>query len=224
MSSMPALPASGPRPDDARDRVRRARPDLSPDAPVFRAAVVLLAGPEHRFNIDRVAVRCALPRAWVAACVRRLIDNGVWGGGRAVYPWTTPDDPRFWNDAAVAEGRLLRRTHADGRVEWAPPGSWEKAYDFVGPQSEPGGAVLYLDAGPARDSRPAPVSSPARPAEVEAPSGEPRDRPEPPAERRVPAQTLVGGGWMRAPAPGAAFAGAGAPSLPDLFPGADWLR
>ena len=120
MSSILALPASGPRPGDARDRVRGARPDLPPDASAFRAALVLLAGPEHRFNIDRIAVRCALPRPWVAACVRRLIDNGVWAGGRAVYPWDTPDDPRFWNDVAVAEGRLLRRlTHPQSTFEGA---------------------------------------------------------------------------------------------------------
>ncbi|HEX6909998.1 MAG TPA: hypothetical protein VF142_06375, partial [Longimicrobium sp.] len=105
-----------------------------------------------------------------------------------------------------------------------PPGGWEKAYDFVGPQSEPGGAVLYLDPGPAGDSGPAPVSSPGRPVERAAPLGVPRDPPGPSAERRVPAQARAGGGWMSAPGPGAAFAGAGAPTLPDLFPGADWLR
>ncbi|HYR09207.1 MAG TPA: hypothetical protein VEQ60_15595 [Longimicrobium sp.] len=225
MSSILAPLLSEPRSGDARDRVRRARPDLSRDASAFRAAVVLLAGPEHRFNIDRIAVRCALPRPWVAACVRRLIDNGVWAGGRAVYPWATPDDPRFWNDAAVAEGRLLRRTRPDGRVEWAPPGAWEKAYDFIGPQSEPGGAVLYLDPGTVDDGSPAPASSAAAPcAEREAARRATARVADAFPELRFGAPAPAGGGWMGAPAPASPFAGAGAPSLPDLFPGTDWLR
>lgn len=216
--ALPLLPA--PRPADARERVRAARPDLPAESPAFRAALVLLAGPEARFNIDRVAARCALPRPWVAACVRRLIDNGVWACGEALYPWRGPDDPRFWNDAAVAEGRLLRRARPEGGVEWAAAGAWDKAYDFVGPQSDPGGAVLYFDAAPADD---APRTVRAELAPEPEPEPEPvRPRPAP----RLPAPPVTGDAWMGVPpaAEDRVLAGAGAGTVPDLFPGADWLR
>lgn len=202
---------------DAPQRVRAARPDLPCESSAFRAAVVLLAGPEHGFNIDRIAARCGLARASVAACVRRLIDNGVWAGGRDQCAWRGPDDPRFWNDCAVAEGRLLRRTLPDGMVEWAPPGRWEKAYDFVGPQSDPGGAVLYLDSADeaqedaARAASPAPFARPAK---------------EPPAGTRatleLPRLRIAGSGLPGgAPEPGRGGAAAG---MPELFPDAAWLR
>lgn len=205
-----------PAASSAEARVRDARPDLHPDSSAFRAALVLLAGPEMRFNVDRVAVRCRLPRAQAAACVRRLIDNGVWGAGGAACPWHGPGDPRFWNDVAVAEGRLLRRTHPDGRVEWAPPGRWEKAYDFVGPQSDPGGAVLYLDA--TQDASPLDPPLPATATAADVPRPPPRALP-----AVFPGAVLTGaGGWRDAdaePVPAGAAAG-----LPELFPGADWLR
>lgn len=248
MHSAPALSTSHTRPCDAAQRVRNARPDLSTDAPAFRAAVVLLAGPELRFNIDRIATRCALPRPWVAACVRRLVDNGVWVVGRAEYPWRGPDDPRFWNDAAVAEGRLLRRARDGGGVEWAPPGAWEKAYDFVGPQSDPGGALLYFDATPecigpgpsapvveppeiAAAERPRPVSAAAStPARVTA-MPEPTRAGGAGAERApvpvsFPALPGAGDAWLGMQAPDdRMLAGVGAGSGPPvLFPGADWLH
>lgn len=251
MHTAPALSTSHPRPGDAAQRVRNARPDLSTDAPAFRAAVVLLAGPELRFNIDRIATRCALPRPWVAACVRRLVDNGVWVVGRAEYPWRGPDDPRFWNDAAVAEGRLLRRARDGGGVEWAPAGAWEKAYDFVGPQSDPGGALLYFDAAPEcagpEGSAPeadapgigtvdqAGSASPAVPGAAARPSA--GSTPDPtraggvavehaPVPVSFPALAGAGDGWLGMPASDdRMLAGVGAGSgAPELFPGADWLH
>jgi hypothetical protein len=216
MYSTDAFPRSAARPGEPALQVRAARPDLRPDASAFRAAVVLLAGPLHAFNIDRIAGRCGLPRAVVAACVRRLIDNGVWEAGTAVYPWSDPDDPRFWNDAAVAEGRLLRRTRPGGQVEWAPAGRWEKAFDYVGPQGDPGGALLYLDcaADPPRAAGPpaAPDGSPAAPGAAP-----------PLAAARVPALCAAGGGWPGAPATDTGPAPAGSVSVPELFPGAHWL-
>lgn len=205
-------------PADVRGCIRAARPDLAADTPAFRAAVVLLAGPRHGFNIDRIARRYGLARPWVAACVRRLVDNGVWAGGTAACPWHHADDPRFWNDAAVAEGRMLRRSVGEC-VEWAPPGRWEKAYDFVGPQSEPGGPVLYLD----------PVLPPAAEAEAELPVPVPRPAPAPPAA--APDAARPHGRWIELGTPLRVY---GAPTErvpvaaggghPDLFPEADWLR
>jgi hypothetical protein len=192
--SHPATAVDGPR-----VRLRAARPDLPPDAPAARAALVLAAGPEHGFNVDRIARACRLPRPWVAGCVRRLVDNGVWSGGRAECAWSDADDPRFWNDAAVAEGRLQRRTLPDGRVEWAPPGRWTKSYDFVGPQSEPGGPVLYLD--------PAPDGG-------EAPFAALRDAGPPAAERESPLASE-----RRFPRIHDRTA-----ARQELFPGAAWLR
>ena len=58
MSSILALPASGPRPGDARDRVRGARPDLPPDASAFRAALVLLG------NVGLAVLPAIAARSW----------------------------------------------------------------------------------------------------------------------------------------------------------------
>lgn len=190
-----SVPApTGPVGGSDRAPLRRARPDSAADTPAFRAALVLAAGPEHRFNVDRIAGACRLPRAWVAACVRRLIDNGVWTGGRAACAWRDAGDPRFWNDAAVAEGRLQRRTLPDGGFEWAPAGRWTKAYDFIGPQGDPGGAVLYLDAH-ADPERLVPAAPPD-PEPSAAAEAQPRPFPRPPQRA-----------W----------------SAPELFPGAAWL-
>ena len=173
------------------------RPDLAPGSATVRAAVLLLAAPDAGLNIDRVARRTGEPRHWVAACARRLLDNGVWAGGAPVYPWSGPDDFRFWNDVAVAEGRLLRRTGPAGRLEWAPPGAWSKAYDYVGPAGDPGGPVLYHAPG------------------EETPEAEETAAPPPPAP------VLAAEAWAPASPPVRAYAAAGA--VPELFPGAAWL-
>ena len=201
-------PPAHPAPDGAghpRARLRALRPDLPPDGPAFRAALVLLAAADARYNIDRIAARTGVARHWVAACARRLRDNGVWSAGEACVAWTGPEDFRFWNDVGVAEGRLLRRTDARGRTQWAPAGAWAKAYDFVGPASDPGGAVLYMvadDEPPPPAPRPAPAArSPdtsVRLTVERGPAAEPAPRPQAPA-----------------------FLGA-AP-LPELFPGTAWL-
>lgn len=106
------------------------RPELAERPETLRAATLLLAGPSLGFNIDRMTGRSGAPRAFVAACTRRLFDNGVWEHGGAVYTWSTPDDDAFWRDAAVAEGQLCRRRDGLGRIEWAEPGAWKKHYDF----------------------------------------------------------------------------------------------
>jgi len=118
-----------------RRTVAQIRPELNRESLRFRSAVLLLAGPGLRFNIDRMAGRTQTPRAVVAACTRRLFDNGVWHPDGALYSWVSPDDPQFWNDVGVAEGRLCRRLDTLGRIEWAPAGVWRKAYAFVAERS-----------------------------------------------------------------------------------------
>jgi hypothetical protein len=120
-----------PNVPEIRDTLAQVRPELSPDSSTFRAAVLLFVGPMVGFNIDRLTGRTQTPRALVAAFTRRLFDNGVWKPDGPVYTWTTADDEAFWNDVAVAEGRLCRRTDGLGRIEWASAGSWRKAYEFV---------------------------------------------------------------------------------------------
>jgi hypothetical protein len=145
-------------------RVGLAQPGLAPDSPSFRAAVVLLAAPSCRLNIDLLALRTGYPRAFVAGCARRLYDNGVWSGGSAAYASSSPEDPRFWNDVAVATGRLCRRTDARGRPEWAPPGTWAKPYDFVDAAPGSGLAIAYLDPHPPAGGDEAPAVLCASPA------------------------------------------------------------
>jgi hypothetical protein len=60
-----------------RQEIAGFRPDLSESTPTYRAAVLLLLGPQLRFNIDRLTARTRYPRAQVAACARRLFDHGV---------------------------------------------------------------------------------------------------------------------------------------------------
>src|SRR5688500_9714399 len=98
-----------PNVPEIKQMLSQVRPELSPDTVTFRAAVLLLVGPAVGFNIDRLTVRTQAPRALVAACTRRLFDNGVWQPDGSVYTWTTPDDKAFWSDVAVAEGLLCRR-------------------------------------------------------------------------------------------------------------------
>ena len=127
-----------------RRQIAAARPDLSESTLTYRAAVLLLLGPQLRFNIDRLSSRTRYPRPQVAACVRRLFDHGVWGPTGPDYTWLTCEAPEFWQDVAVAEGRLCRRRNAAGVVEWAEPGTWTKAYDFV--TRDTSLTIAYVDA------------------------------------------------------------------------------
>ncbi|HET6229400.1 MAG TPA: hypothetical protein VFE05_04920 [Longimicrobiaceae bacterium] len=141
-----ALPSAGlsraaTPPTALMERISSHSRGLDPAAAAFRAAVVLLAGAETGFNVERLARRTGYPAHQVAAFVRRLVDHGVHEPcGRA---WTSPADERFWNDAGVAEGRLCRRLRPDGSPEWAPAGTWQRAYEYVG-REEAGPVVSYL--------------------------------------------------------------------------------
>lgn len=141
-------PALAPEPSAASlaaASVRRARPDLDSSHALFRAAVLMLCAPAARFNIDRLTRESGFARPFVAACARRLYDNGVWRDGAAVYAAPSPGAPAFWNDAAVAVGGLCRRIGEAG-PEWAPPGTWSKPYEYVGAARGPGLAIAYRDA------------------------------------------------------------------------------
>ena len=138
---------------EIRRVIAEIRPNLPADSLSFRAAVLLLAGPALNFNVDRLAGRTQCARPVVAACARRLFDNGVWRADGPVYSWRSPDDEAFWNDVAVAEGKLCRRTDRFGCIEWAAAGAWRKAYDFVA--SESSLTVSYFAEG----ERPRPVKS-----------------------------------------------------------------
>jgi len=184
--------------DAVKARIRRYNAELDPGADTFRAAVILIAAYTDGQNVDTLARRTGYGRAFVAKCARRLIDNGVWSGGRTVAEWSPEDEASgaFWNDVAVAEGKLCRRV-VEGRIEWAPAGYWNKRYDFVASDDaslsavyhDPGEATAEADA-PADDSRTEPAatvgetngSGPADPESTPAtpPAGEPT------AESHVP--------------------------------------
>lgn len=187
-------------------RVAAHRPDLASGSPTFQAAVVLLTGPAVRFNIDLLSRRTGVARGSVAVFARRLVDNGVWAAGAADTPWSGPGDPRFWNDVAVAQGRLCRRRDDGGAVEWARAGAWHKPYEYAD-AGGPDLAVAYRapDRTPPPPERDEPAAAPARPR-VSTP------RPRPTAPRPQPARVLAGAG-----------AGGAAWSAP-LFPDACWLR
>lgn len=133
-----------------RRQIAEVRPDLSESTLTCRAAVVLLLGPQLRFNIDRMTARTRYPRAQVAACARRLFDHGVWRPEGPDYRWSSVADAEFWLDVAVAEGQRIRRVGELGDVEWAEPGSWTKAYDFVTRDTSLTVAYVGAPAAPAR--------------------------------------------------------------------------
>lgn len=116
-------------------------PDRSPMALTFRAALLLLAAREIGQNVDRLAARTGTTRSFVARCARRLLDHGVWADGETVCEWGDegPAHPSFWNDVAVAEGKMCRRVDESGAFEWDPVGDWIKFYEYRDP-SKPSGA------------------------------------------------------------------------------------
>ncbi|MFL5537968.1 MAG: hypothetical protein ACJ8J0_03205 [Longimicrobiaceae bacterium] len=212
----------------SRARACRARRDLAHGDPLLRAAELLLAAPAAGFNIDLLTRRTGFSGPFVAACARRLYDNGVWRDGRAHYAAEGPEDARFWDDAAVALGTLCRRSGPAGH-EWAAPGTWSKPYDYVGAPCGDGLAIAYQDASaPPPPDEPwlAPVPGLERevacePALLEAAAVVPA-RVAPPPRLQTGA---AGGGPARRP--GVVWLGrdtcvAGAPGR-DLFPGATWL-
>ena len=184
------------------------RPEMPVDSPTFRAAVLLLVGHALSFNVDRMAARTQTPRAFVAACTRRLFDNGVWQADGPVYTWTSPDDTQFWKDVSVAEGLLCRRVDRLGRIEWARAGAWRKHYEFAARESD-ALAVAYTCESDL------PQTKAVEALEIEEPFV-----PEPPRprnERPVPA--LAASAMMPA---GNTWLGS-KPVGNELFPNAQWL-
>jgi hypothetical protein len=131
------------------DRIKRYNSDIDPSGETFRAAVLLLTASEFGQNIDLLARCTGFDRNFVARCARRLIDNGVWVGGATVADWSSADEASgtFWNDVAVAEGKMCRRL-IDGSVEWAPAGFWNKSFHFNAPGADKRVDNVYLDALP----------------------------------------------------------------------------
>ncbi|MGH7502017.1 MAG: hypothetical protein ACREL7_09690 [Longimicrobiales bacterium] len=129
------------------DRIRRYNSDISPSSDTFRAACLLLSALEFGQNIDVLSRRTGLDRGFVARCARRLIDNGVWKGGETAAEWSSADEASgtFWNDVAVAEGKMCRRVVAGGKVEWAPAGYWNKSFHFTDPEADTRLVNKYLD-------------------------------------------------------------------------------
>lgn len=199
-----------------RKTLSQIRPELKQDNIRFRAAVLLLAGPGFRFNIDRMAGRTQTPRALVAACTRRLFDNGVWQPDGALYAWMSPDDPQFWDDVGVAEGRLCRRLDELGRIEWAPAGVWRKAYAFGGDRSP----KLFIEYAPVHGVVRAPeneIEQAVTPTE--------RTAPDPDAAVDPAAQLDIANRHLFKPKPALIPAGTQGRNTVkrDLFPDAHWL-
>lgn len=223
--STPGVPPDRPRgPGHTRasvqsleGRIRRYNSDIDPGSDTFRAAVLLLASLEYGQNVELLARRTGYPRSFVAKCARRLIDNGVWSEGRMVASWSPQDEASgaFWNDVAVAEGKLCRRANPDGEIEWAPAGYWKKSYEFIESADQPLSAVYRDPAQPARTPVPE-QAPPTQPETVPAPGeageaevvAEHEDAPRP-------------GDAVDAPVPPGP---AGPKRRPDeLFPGTVWL-
>ncbi len=199
--------------DSLQQRIREHNPELDQHSSAFMASVLLLAALEYGQNVDILARRTGYDRGFVARCARRLIDNGVWAGGRTISEWSPHDvaSSAFWNDVAVAEGKLCRRINGGGQIEWAAPGHWQKSYDFVDASTDLPVTTVYRDpmavAPPAQVSELTPSSdlqadSPSEPTptpEVVAPTPAPLPTPSPNGDNRVfPTEELFQGVlWIR---------------------------
>ena len=130
---------------DVAASVQRMNAPAQAGSTTFNAALLLQAASHLGQNVDRLARFTGISREVVARSARRLVDNGVWSGGKTVSSWI--DDPEalddFWADVAVAEGKLCRRVGEDGALEWAPQGYWRKHYEYVGPRGASPDAVCY---------------------------------------------------------------------------------
>lgn len=117
--------------------------------------LLLLAAKEGQ-NLARLARRLGCSPSFVSRCARRLLENGVWQDGRTVAEWLDegPTHPAFWDDVAVAEGVLCRRTTEAGGFEWAPAGDWIRPYENSDTDSV-GGAQWRLR--PSSNRNPEPV-------------------------------------------------------------------
>lgn len=258
-SAAPPVPATNsvtPRPSiaslEAHARQYDARIDARSDT--FRAAVLLLAAIEYGLNVDALSRRTGYPRALVAKCARRLIDNGVWASGGLVTEWSPAEvaSGAFRNDVAVAEGKLCRRVNANGEIEWAPPGFWNKSYEFIDAAAKSQLGTVYRDPTAVADATPrrededddgggdreavapprstTPVTQP--PADIAppaAPAPEPLIVPTPsaPGEPEPPRAVTPDAPPVRRPAPLAPVTPwpARPPSRPpaEIFPGTVWI-
>ncbi|HXH23776.1 MAG TPA: hypothetical protein VNI78_00920, partial [Vicinamibacterales bacterium] len=208
---------------------RHYNSDLDPASPTFGAAVLLLAGLEYGHNIDVLARKTGYDRAFVARVARRLIDNGVWKAGVTIADWSSTDEASgtFWNDVAVAEGKMCRRIGPDGRIEWAPAGFWNKNFQFIDPGAEGRLAALYLDPGPV-DQPDADESAVIESVEapVQATPPVPADRPVLPAAAELDenADTLIIGPMPASEIPRPQAPGStSVPRLDEVFGNVIWI-
>ncbi|CAN5830053.1 hypothetical protein BH23GEM3_BH23GEM3_03460 [soil metagenome] len=198
----------------------QADPERNPIASAYWAARVLLAGLDYTQNVDALARRIGCSRNFIARCSRRLIDNGVWQGGQTICDWEGERqlNASFWNDVAVAEGKLCRRVGEDGRLEWAAMGEWTKRYDYVKAEAEPDGlGADYIVLEPYNPEVEAPLASADHESDTDS---EPAPRPMAPAPKKSverssrPTQPPVSR-VQPAPRP--------RQPLPEIFPDAQWL-
>lgn len=226
-------------------RVRRYNSDIDAGCAMFRAAVLLLAAVEYGRNIDALSRRTGYPRGFVAQCARRWIDNGVWTPQGLVTEWSPADEASgaFWNDVAVAEGKLCRRVTAEGEIEWAPPGFWNKSYEFIDATTKSQLGTVYRDQtavgeGPPDadtdddddDGESVPVVPPSSTAPTTGPTDAPTPPPAPPSPA-APVDTDTGppqavtpaAPRVRRPAPPLQPVGQPVEPPAELFPDTVWI-
>lgn len=211
--------------EEIRREIAGFRPELSEATLTYRAAVLLLLGPQLRFNIDRMASRTRYPRAQVAACARRLFDHGVWRPEGPDYTWTSCRDAEFWLDVAVAEGRLWRRTNKAGEIEWAEAGTWTKVYDFV--TKDTSLTIAYVDVPavvapvPEEEEEEAPAEWSRKPAATRPVEMRVERAPVLPAAGPREEEFAMAGSTNSALGP--TWTRLDGPRRSDLFPDAQWL-
>jgi hypothetical protein len=89
--------------------VRRLDPNLKPDDPCFKTAVLLLSALQVGANIERLVEFTGYPKGFVRERALRCRENGIFRGGKVACDWFDENGGvGLWCDVLVAEGLLGR--------------------------------------------------------------------------------------------------------------------
>jgi hypothetical protein len=132
--------------DQVRARAFALDPSLQGSEPDrLQAALLLLSADVVGQNVARLSRFTRLDATFVAKTARRLVDNGIWAGGRTLCAWHHPHEgaAAFRADVEVALGLALRRLDGEETMCWARPGAWRKPFEHVAVEVD-GCAITYL--------------------------------------------------------------------------------
>jgi len=98
------------------------RPKGDEDHGEYRTAVVLIAAMGVGPNVSRLTDLTGYPQEFIAAISFNMREAGLWAEDGVCYEhWFEGDlirDVALWLDVMVAQGRLVRQRHDDGKFRY----------------------------------------------------------------------------------------------------------